>query len=61
MLGVPNGAYRWTIQTLRDRVFSICGILGRKQDHWLLSLPDWWPYQTVFHQIQRRSPWVLQT
>ena len=61
MLGVPNGVNRWTIQTLRDRIFSICGNLRWKKDRWVLSLPDWWPYQTVFREIQRRSPWVLQT
>jgi hypothetical protein len=61
MRGVPNGVNRWTIQTLRDRIFSICGNLRRLQDRWVLSLPNWWPYQTVFRLIQRRCPWVLQT
>jgi hypothetical protein len=60
-LGTPHGVNRWTIQTLRDRVFSICGNLRWKKDRWVLSLPRWWPYQTVFRQIQRRCPWVLQT
>jgi hypothetical protein len=61
MLGVPNGVNRWTIQTLRDRIFSICGNLRRRKGRWVLSLPAWWPYQTVFRRIQRRCPWVLQT
>jgi hypothetical protein len=61
MLGVPNGVNRWTIQTLRDRILSICGNLRRIQGRWVLSLPNWWPYQTVFRKIQRRCSWVLQT
>ena len=60
MLGVPNGLNRWTIRTLRDRIFAICGNLRWKKDHWVLSLPTWWPYRTVFGQIQRRCPWVIQ-
>jgi len=60
LLGAPNGVNRWTIQTLRDRILSICGALRWVKDHFVLFLPRWWPYQTVFRQIQRQSPWVLQ-
>lgn len=60
LLGVPGGVNRWTIRTLRDRILAICGNLRRVQGRWVLSLPRWWPYQTVFRRIQRQCPWVIQ-
>jgi Transposase DDE domain group 1 len=51
----PNGVNRWTMKTLRERVLCICGNLRRRGTHWWLSLPAWWPYQTVFRQMERRG------
>ena len=49
----PAGVNRWTMKTVRERVLCICGNLRRRGTHWLLSLPTWWPYQTVFRQFER--------
>ncbi len=51
----PKGVNRWTMKTLRERVLCICGNLRRCGSRWLLSLPAWWPYQTVFRQMERRG------
>jgi hypothetical protein len=56
----PNGVNRWTIQTLRDRLLCICGNLRRAGNRWLLSLPDWWPYQTIFNRLKRNCQLRLQ-
>lgn len=50
-----RGVNRWTIDTLRVRILRICGNLRRKAGRWLLSLPKWWPYRTVFQQLLQRS------
>ena len=50
----PAGVNRWTMATLRRRLLCICGNLMRRGGRWLLSLPDWWPYQTVFRPMQRK-------
>ena len=55
----PAGVNRWTMKTLRDRVLCICGNLRRRGSGWLLSLPAWWPYQTVFRQMQRKGGFAL--
>ena len=51
----PKGVNRWTMKTLRERVLCICGNLRRQGTGWLLSLPAWWPYQTVFRQMELRG------
>ena len=50
----PPGVNRWTIDTIRDRLLCICGNLRRRKKRWILSLPRWWPYQTVFRCLLRR-------
>lgn len=50
----PKGVNRWTIATLRARVLCICGNLRQRAGRWLMSLPSWWPYQSVFRQMQQR-------
>ena len=55
----PAGVNRWTMATLRRRVINICGNLRRRGSRWLLSLPAWWPYQTVFRQMQRKAALAL--
>lgn len=55
----PAGVNRWTMATLRNRILCICGNLRRRGNRWLLSLPEWWPYQTVFRQMQRRVSLAL--
>jgi len=59
LVAAPPAVNRWTIQTLRDRILCICGNLVRRAGRWILSLPTWWPYQTVFRQMQRRCAAVL--
>ena len=59
LLGAPNGVNRWTIETLRNRILCVCGNLRRRAGRWILSLPAWWPYQTVFRQLLRRCDAVL--
>jgi hypothetical protein len=54
LLAAPNGVNRWTVETLRARVLCVCGNLRRRAGRWILSLPEWWPYQTVFRQLMRR-------
>lgn len=60
LLAAPNGVNRWTIETLRARLLCICGNLRRRAGRWILSLPSWWPYRTVFTQLLRRLDAVLQ-
>jgi hypothetical protein len=54
LLAAPNGVNRWTIETIRARLLCVCGNLRRRAGRWILSLPAWWPYQTVFRQLMRR-------
>jgi len=49
----PRTVNRWTLNTLRSRLLVVCGNLRRRAKRWVLSLPRWWPYQTVFRQIAR--------
>jgi hypothetical protein len=61
LLAAPNGVNRWTVETLRARILCICGNLRRRAGRWILSLPTWWPYRTVFAQLLGRLGVVLQT
>lgn len=49
----PAGVNRWTIATLRERVFNICGNLVKKAGRWVLTLPAWWPWRTLYEQLAR--------
>jgi hypothetical protein len=51
----PAGVNRWTIATLRERVFNICGNLVKEAGRWVLSLPTWWPWRTLYEQLARRA------
>jgi hypothetical protein len=51
----PAGVNRWTIATLRERVFNVCGNLVKQAGRWVLSLPAWWPWRTVYEQLARQA------
>jgi len=55
LLCAPSGVNRWTIQTVRERLLNICGNLRRHMGRWVLSLPTWWPWQTVYEQLARSA------
>jgi hypothetical protein len=57
----PRGVNRWTIDTLRTRLFRVCGNLVRKAGRFTLSLPSWWPYRSVLSQIFRHCTVQMQT
>ncbi len=54
LLTAPPTVNRWSFKTFQDRFLRISGTLRRQADGWSLSLPAWWPYQTIFEQIARR-------
>jgi hypothetical protein len=49
----PRTVNRWTLGTLRARLLRVCGNLRRRGKGWVLSLPRWWPYQTVYRKIMK--------
>jgi hypothetical protein len=51
----PPAVNRWTLDTLRRRVWCIAGNLRRCAGRWRLSLPAWWPYRTVYRQLEARG------
>jgi hypothetical protein len=51
LLRAPGGVNRWTIETVRRRLLNICGNLRSHMGKWVLSLPKWWPWQTVYVQL----------
>jgi len=53
----PRAVNRWTVDTLRRRVWNVVGNLRRHRAGWKLSLPIWWPYRSVYRQIERRHHW----
>jgi hypothetical protein len=52
-LTAPRVVNRWTLDTMRARLLRVCGNLRRRAGKWLLSLPRWWPYQSVFRHVAR--------
>jgi len=48
-----SGVNRWTVDTLRRRVWRVCGSIRRRRAGWQVSLPTWWPYRSVYRQIER--------
>jgi hypothetical protein len=58
LAAAPRGINRWTIQTLRDRILCVPGTIVREAKRWIVSLPSWWPYQTVFETIRKRC-WAI--
>ena len=47
----PRPVNRWTLDTVRARLWAVCGNLRRRAGRWVLSLARWWPYQTVFRRM----------
>lgn len=43
----PETVNRWRVATFQARILRVCGNLRRYGQRWILSLPSWWPYQTV--------------
>jgi hypothetical protein len=50
----PLGVNRWTVDTMRRRIWKVVGNLRRHRSGWRLSLPTWWPYRSLFRRIERR-------
>ena len=51
LLKTPRTVNRWTVGTLRARIFCVCGNLKRETGRWVLSLPALWPWRTLYVQI----------
>jgi len=54
LLTAPATVNRWTFKTFQHRILRVCGNLRRNGRGRILSLPEWWPYQTIFKQVARR-------
>jgi hypothetical protein len=54
-LAAPAPVNRWTIETLRMRILNICGNLKKRMGRWVLSLPEWWPWKSVWRQMAAAS------
>ena len=50
----PATVNRWTLGTFQARILRVCGNLRRFGDRWILSLPSWWPYQTIMKDMIER-------
>ena len=55
LLRAPGAVSRWAIETLRMRVLNICGNLKKRMGRLILSLPKWWPWESVYRQIAAAS------
>lgn len=55
LLKAPTAVNRWTVATLRERIFRVCGNLKREMGQWILSLPERWPWRTVYVQLALAS------
>ena len=42
---------RWTADTLRMRLFNVCGNLKKYMGKWILTLPEQWPWRTLYMQL----------
>jgi hypothetical protein len=51
VLDAPSPVNRWTVDTLRTRILNVCGNLRKTAKGWILSLPKWWPWQTLYKQF----------
>ena len=51
LLRAPAGVNRWTIATFRERLLVVCGNLRRRLGRWVLTLPTWWPWRTVYQRL----------
>lgn len=50
----PATVNRWSLGTFQARVLRIRGNLKRYAKRYILSLPAWWPYQTIMNQMIER-------
>lgn len=50
----PATVNRWTLGTFQARILRVCGNLRRNGGRWILSLPSWWPYQTIMNDMIER-------
>jgi hypothetical protein len=55
LLLAPPGVSRWTIATIRARLFNVAGHLRRHAGAWLLALPIAWPWRTLHAQMARTA------
>jgi hypothetical protein len=55
VLRAPAGVNRWTVETVRRRILSICGNLRRRAGRWTLSLPRRWPWKSVYRELAAAS------
>lgn len=53
LFNAPAPVNRWTVKTLRQRILNVCGNLTRQAGKWILSLPVWWPWKTVYQELAR--------
>lgn len=51
LLKTPRTVNRWTVATLRARLFCVYGNLKRETGRWVLSLPALWPWRTLYRQL----------
>ena len=50
----PPTVNRWTLGTFQARMLRVCGNLKRSGKRWILTLPTWWPYQTIMNEMIER-------
>lgn len=55
LLKAPRTVNRWTVATLRTRIFCVCGNLTKEMGRWVLSLPALWPWRTLYAQLAAAS------
>jgi hypothetical protein len=55
LLRAPARVNRWTIQTVRRRILNISGNLRKYMGRWVLSLPEWWPWQATYMRLALAS------
>jgi hypothetical protein len=55
LLRTPVMVNRWSVATLRERIFRVCGNLTRQMGRWILSLPERWPWRTLYVQLATAS------
>ena len=57
LLKAPAAVNRWTVATLRQRILRVCGNLKRELGRWILSLPERWPWRTLYGQLALAGGW----
>ena len=51
LLAAPSPVNRWGVETFRRRLLTICGNVRKRMGRWVLSLPRWWPWRTVYWEL----------